>query len=837
MRTLSAHISRWLAHRILQVSPLVVGFFLVACAVGTTSCSALLDRRVREAQMRESDAKGMELARAERETAAIRLNESEDLQRLDILQRLEWALFDWRVRLALGSDPTPSQVGLVLAGDESVERLSVGEPLPYTDEKYDLFWPRWPVYGRVLRELRAQGAAAVAFDVLFLDRRYSDDALTLVHRRDDQLVTNRVPSDQAFGAELRKPGSPVIAAMLPGSLPAALFHSAVRELGDVASPRDSDSVARRIRVASKMRWVNPAIGVYGHQRGVNCEVNSDNGTVKISGSPDFGPDVVLSPDDEGFVSLPLRRGLTRKVKVWEEKFVWHLGITLAAQVLDLNLDSAEWDAQGVRLRGNQGGQRYIPIDSFGYLVVDWRLPFGDTNLFKSMDIADLVRIDQEREFEGIVPPSFWTNAAVVLGSTASGNNLTDLGATPLKKSDYLVTTHMNVADMILRDRYVHRLGATLETLVVAVMGAFAAVMTWKLRGWILPLSILGFAGAWIAISVWAYQSSRWWIPVAHPVFAGLLIPYLGMVTTRAFVEQREQLRVRRFFEKMVSPEIVEEVLKTRELARVGAGTRRRLTVFFADVRGFTEMTDRYQAAAENHVRELRLDDAAAELYYEQQASEVLATVNLYLATIADVIKFHRGTLDKYIGDCVMAFWGAPLANPRHAVDAVMAGIDAQWAIQYLNEARIAESKRREQQNPDRISAGLAPLPPLPVLNLGSGLNTGDVTVGFMGSEAHIRNYTVFGREVNLASRLEGASGHARILVGEATYEDLKKFAPDLAAMCNALPPVTVKGFRQPVLVYEVPWLESRQVAMKYSALHSAPSSDKAAAGGPPSVSA
>jgi class 3 adenylate cyclase len=107
----------------------------------------------------------------------------------------------------------------------------------------------------------------------------------------------------------------------------------------------------------------------------------------------------------------------------------------------------------------------------------------------------------------------------------------------------------------------------------------------------------------------------------------------------------------------------------------------------------------------------------------------------------------------------------------------------------------------------------------------------------MGSEAHIRNYTVFGREVNLASRLEGASGHARILVGEATYEDLRKFAPDLAAMCKGLPPVTVKGFRQPVMVYEVPWLESRHVALKYSALHSAPSTLKAGSQNPQSESA
>ena len=166
----------------------------------------------------------------------------------------------------------------------------------------------------------------------------------------------------------------------------------------------------------------------------------------------------------------------------------------------------------------------------------------------------------------------------------------------------------------------------------------------------------------------------------------------------------------------------------------------------------------------------------------------------------------------------MAFWGAPLSNPRHALDAVLAALDAQWAIHYLNEARTAETAKREAENPGRIARGELPLPPLPVLTLGSGLNTGDMIVGFMGSEAHIRNYTVFGRDVNLASRLEGASGHARILIGEATYADIRRDAPELAESFKALPPVTVKGFRQPVRVYEVPWQQAREAALRCAPL-------------------
>jgi class 3 adenylate cyclase len=100
------------------------------------------------------------------------------------------------------------------------------------------------------------------------------------------------------------------------------------------------------------------------------------------------------------------------------------------------------------------------------------------------------------------------------------------------------------------------------------------------------------------------------------------------------------------------------------------------------------------------------------------------------------------------------------------------------------------------------------LPSLELLSMGSGINTGIVTVGLMGSEQHTFNYTVFGREVNLAARLEGLSGHGRILIGEGTYQALLRHNPDLAKSCQALAPANVKGFRTAVRIYEVPWRSS-----------------------------
>src|ERR1039457_5280805 len=152
----------------------------------------------------------------------------------------------------------------------------------------------------------------------------------------------------------------------------------------------------------------------------------------------------------------------------------------------------------------------------------------------------------------------------------------------------------------------------------------------------------------------------------------------------------------------------------------------------------------------------------------------------------------------------MAFWGAPTPNPKHALACVRAAVEAQQAVYQLNRQRLAENGKRELENLARVSAGLPPKPLLPILLLGSGINTGMATVGLMGSAAEMQNYTVFGREVNLASRLESASGRGRIFIGQTTYEHLRRDEPALAGTCVELPPRDLKGFRSAIKAYEVP---------------------------------
>jgi class 3 adenylate cyclase len=136
---------------------------------------------------------------------------------------------------------------------------------------------------------------------------------------------------------------------------------------------------------------------------------------------------------------------------------------------------------------------------------------------------------------------------------------------------------------------------------------------------------------------------------------------------------------------------------------------------------------------------------------------------------------------------------------------VQAAIDAQRAIRQLNEQRLAQNTARDLENQALLKIGMPPKPMHVPLQLGTGVNTGRVTVGLMGSDQHGFNYTVFGREVNLASRLEGVSGSGRIIVSEATYLHLCQDAPELAATCKELAPEKVKGFRESIRIYEVPW--------------------------------
>ncbi|MGA2179278.1 MAG: adenylate/guanylate cyclase domain-containing protein [Verrucomicrobiota bacterium] len=498
-------------------------------------------------------------------------------------------------------------------------------------------------------------------------------------------------------------------------------------------------------------------------------------------------------------------GVLRRVRAFDDQGVWDMGIVLAALELNLNLAHPDLDlAHGrIVLHGAKGLERVIPVDHDGYFYIDWRLKPNDPRLLRA-PIENLLWQDRQRLHDRTNElRDDFRGKLVVFGSAAQGNDLTDLGATPLEKNTLLASKYWNVANSVITGQFIRRVSLPMEFALIIFLGALTAFLTWQLRAFVASAAVLLLLLAYVAAGFYAFVEFRYWLPLVFPIAGAMLVEHLSLVTYRVVFEEREQRRVRSVFSKIVSPDVMNELLGAEKLSLGGA--RREVTIFFADVRGFTTLTDEMQQRVADFIREHQLEADVAETCIEESAQETLETVNLYLATVADAVKKHGGTLDKYIGDCVMAFWGAPTPNERHASDCVWAAIDAQRAISDLNERRTAQNTARETENRARLSAGMPPKPPLRALQLGTGINTGLATVGLMGSDAHILNYTVFGREVNLASRLESVSGSGRIIISDTTYNHLLREDPALASTCIEMFPVTVKGIRDAVRIYEVPW--------------------------------
>ena len=712
----------------------------------------------------------------------------------DFTDRLERMTYDWRARTAQKfPSPAATNLAFVSMEDSSIAALRHG----LLGRPYGLYWPRH-VYGRLVEELSAQGAKAVAFDVLFGELRPDHASVQMADG-------SSMESDDFFALQMRRAGN-VISAFTTEVTPPDLFTTNSLALGDISTEKDSDGVLRRIK-SFDLKW-HPAFKSASRQLGIDLE-NARIGPDKILLPQPDGKDFAVALDHDGnfdladFVGDAIPRGWKRHDKPFTR--VWDLGIVMAAQELKLDLDHAEVDLPRgkIILRGANGVVRTIPVDTKGFFLINWQLTATNVNLVRA-PVEQLLKQDKLRllgQTNGLRDD--FRGKLVVVGSAAQGNDLTDRGATPLENDTLLVSKHWNVASSVITGQFIRRAPLPVELTLIILLGALTALLTWQLRAFAAAGGIFLLAAAYTAMATAVFVKFRLWLPLVFPVAGAMLMEYVMLAAYRVMFEEDEKRRVKSIFSRLVSPNVVNELLAAEELSLGGA--RREVTVFFADVRGFTTLTDEMQEQVSEFVRANQVAPAAAEKLFEESARETLETVNLYLAAVADAVKNRGGTLDKYIGDCVMAFWNAPTPNEKHALACVEAAIDAQRAILKLNEDRLARNPAREIDNRTRLAAGLPPRPLHIALQLGTGVNTGLVTVGLMGSDRHIFNYTVFGREVNLASRLEGVSGSGRIIISDTTYYQLLRHAPALASACTELFPVTVKGIRNAVRIYEVAW--------------------------------
>jgi class 3 adenylate cyclase/CHASE2 domain-containing sensor protein len=723
-----------------------------------------------------------------------------------------------------------TNLGFVVITDRTIEAVNNGS-LGY---RYGLYWPRH-VYGRALEELTAEGAEVVAFDVLFKELRSDHEPVELTNGQ-------KVASDEYFARALRQSGRAILSAD-KGLMPAPLFATNAMTVGSIAVNRDSwDGVLRRDVPFYDFKVWHPLMLRLSAEGGCDLteatfvtntvEVFSMNGDRMVTNhatlkklrlrrelaedTPDDPKYWELPLDSQGRISVKksfpkewLTEGTADRIEPFTIHRAWSVGIVMAAHELGLDLSRSVMDTNQHRLilSGTNGVRREIPLDDSGSYYIDWRIRLEDDVLAKG-SFEELLVARKMRDDGETIETNRWKGKLVLIGSVATGNDLSDLGSTPLSSHSYLASKHWNVANSIINNCFVTVCPLWGKLVLILIFGGVSAWITLKIRPIIgLGLIFLIFL-LYTLLAFWVYARFLFWLPLGVPMLISLLGTFLLIAPYRVRVEQAEQKRVKSAFSKVLAPKIVNELLTQN--VKFG-GTRRELTVFFADVRGFTELTDSTQTRAEEYVRQNHLTGKEAEAYFDSQAQLVLQMVSQCLGLIAETIKRHDGTLDKYIGDCVMAFWGAPTADPQHALHCVRAAIESQRALHSLNDERVRENQRIEEENKELVAAGKPPKPLQSLISLGTGINTGVSIAGFMGSDKDILNYTVFGREINLASRLEGVSGHGRIVIGEGTYLALKRDAPELAATCIELPPVKVKGFRHEVRAYEVPWREKSPI--------------------------
>jgi adenylate cyclase len=393
------------------------------------------------------------------------------------------------------------------------------------------------------------------------------------------------------------------------------------------------------------------------------------------------------------------------------------------------------------------GTLRVPVDENVAALIPFR---GNQGSFPYISLADVLA---ER-----TKPEQLRGKIALMGTTAPG--LLDLRATPVSGAYPGVEIHANLITGMLDGKIKHRpqyvVGAdVVATGLAGLMLVFLIPLLSPLRATLLTALVLL---SLLSINLAFWQLGDLVLPLAGALLLTFLLFALNM-SYGYFVESRAKRQFTELFGQYVPPELVEEMSKDPESYSM-EGRSAELTVLFSDVRGFTSISEGLSP------------------------KQLAQLMNEYLGAMTEVIRDQRGTLDKYIGDAIMAFWGAPVDDADHARHGVISAMAMQQALGKVNETFVAKG--------------------WPKLKIGVGVNTGQMTVGDMGSPVR-KAYTVLGDAVNLASRLEGLTKKygVGVLVGEATRKGIRDIA------FREVDRVRVKGKDEPVAIYEPLGIDSQ----------------------------
>ncbi len=473
---------------------------------------------------------------------------------------------------------------------------------------------------------------------------------------------------------------------------------------------------------------------------------------KFEGQPYHGlspnlPRFALYAKNFGYFNvLPDPDGVVRRepaVIRYQDSFYPSLDIASALAYTDRSLDEVAVIFNPNGLERIDFGPISIPTDPRGFVQIDFH---GRAGTFPTYSFADVV----QRK----LPPELFKDRLVLFGPTATG--IADMAVTPFQTEAYPgVEVHANFIENILQGQFLRR--GLRENLVdigfVLLFSLGAGILLSVVPSVRATAILIVFLGFFLWLAYYLFEAHRIWIAAFLPT-ATLTINYAGIVSYRFFFEEREKKKMHGAFQQYVAPSVINQLLQQPDLLRLG-GEEKVLTAMFADIRGFTSISEGMSPGA------------------------LVDLLNEYLSEMTEVIFRSWGTLDKYIGDAIMAFWGAPYPQPDHSERACHAGLEMLETLGMLQKKWEAEGRPR--------------------MNIGIGIHTGPMLVGNMGSRRRF-NFTIMGDNVNLASRLEGLNKvfGTRLIVSETTYQVVRD-----QVVARELDLIRVKGKTQPVTIYQL----------------------------------
>jgi adenylate cyclase len=672
----------------------------------------------------------------------------------NFLQRLELDTLDMRFTYRPAS-ATPADPRIVIVDIDQHSQEVLG---------------RWPFsrthFATLLDILKQDGAKTVAFDITFSKPDQTGDAVRELWRDLDtrkkrgeavdprleaqvKQIVAKFDADDKFAASIKNFGAVVLGSYF-------LYTDAdMRDMDDATLDRYAEQLSFFSFPQIRPLDPRPEVGqrdrlnlirAFGNESTslipLGAEENIPTLADSLGGNASSTGFFNAAPDEDGVVrraTLVLPFGRSKDLKDWD--LYGSLAVMATASYLRLGANDLilQYGEPGVAVIQFGPNLRIIP-NNVGMKTINYRGPAGT---FPHYSMADVV--------QNKIAPEKFNEKLVLVGATATG--IGDLKTTPYGGTNYPgVEIHANVIDNILNERFLQRGQRQFEIDVLLIflfgipLGIALALVSPRWMWFCLAL-LVPFA----ALNYYAFVHGSWlnFILPASTLTANVMLVSLY----RALVEEKEKRKVRSAFGQYLSPEVIRRLLVNPSLVEP---RKTEITVMFSDIRGFTTISE-------------KLD-----------AQELALFLNGYLSDMTRIVFDNRGTLDKYIGDAVMAFWGAPYEDSRHAIDACNAALAMMRRVRELQKKWEAEGK--------------------PKLDIGIGLNSGVASVGNMGSALRY-GYTALGDSVNLSSRLEGLNKDygTHILVNESTFAAAK----DAGFLFRELDVIRVKGKLEPVIIYEL----------------------------------